>query len=401
MMSVGVDLDLLTRAVTGRGESIFGPAMQQIQGRLEEQYSGSSVLVTGGAGFIAGQTLRQLLPMRPAKMVVADTSENSLAELVRDLRSSGSVPAGVALEPRLVDVTGPMIDRLCADEGPFDVVLAFAAAKHVRTERDPVSALHMVNVNVNGTLRSVRAAKAQNPEAAVFVVSTDKAADPASLMGASKRLMEMVVLGSYPDATTTRFANVAFSSGSLLESWLLRLSRRQVLPVPADTRRFFVSPKESGQLCAIASAAPPGGVVVPESGLVGSVELLDALLRVLDSLDVRASVIEQGPVREGAGDLDVTTESWPVLLTPRDTAGEKGAEVFVGDDESSDAWLPGLRLVHTESNVEEAVDVAGWIARQLEDPIGGASLHDIETALARAIPNLHHVSGTSRLDDRV
>ena len=154
----------------------------------------------------------------------------------------------------------------------------FAAAKHVRTERDPVSVLQMLNVNINGTLRSVEAVMSGNPEARVFVVSTDKAADPASLMGASKRLMEMVILGSYPQATTTRFANVAFSSGSLLESWLLRLARRQVLPVPADTRRFFVSPQESGQLCAIASAAPPGGVVVPEPGLIGSVDLLDALL---------------------------------------------------------------------------------------------------------------------------
>ena len=124
-MSAGADLDLLARAVTGRESSIFAPAMQEMRGRLEEQYAGASVLLTGGAGFIAGQTLRQLLPLRPGKVVVADTSENSLAELVRDLRSSGSVPAGVALEPRLVDVTGPMIERLCAEEGPFDVVLGF------------------------------------------------------------------------------------------------------------------------------------------------------------------------------------------------------------------------------------------------------------------------------------
>jgi FlaA1/EpsC-like NDP-sugar epimerase len=400
-MSAGADLDLLARAVTGRESSIFAPAMREMRGRLEEQYAGASVLLTGGAGFIAGQTLRQLLPLRPGKVVVADTSENSLAELVRDLRSSGSVPAGVALEPRLVDVTGPMIERLCADEGPFDVVLGFAAAKHVRTERDPVSVLQMLNVNINGTLRSVQAVMSGNPDARVFVVSTDKAADPASLMGASKRLMEMVILGSYPQATTTRFANVAFSSGSLLESWLLRLARRQVLPVPADTRRFFVSPQESGQLCAIASAAPPGGVVVPEPGLIGSVELLDALLAVLDSLDVKASVIDEMSVREGGGGFIAREEAWPVLLTPRDTAGEKEVEVFVGSQESARAWLPGLDLVESEFSVEEATIAAGWVGRQFENPVPGASLKEIEERLARSIPNLRHVAGSSRLDDRV
>jgi FlaA1/EpsC-like NDP-sugar epimerase len=294
-----------------------------------------------------------------------------------------------------------MIERLCADEGPFDVVLGFAAAKHVRTERDPVSVLQMLNVNINGTLRSVQAVMSGNPDARVFVVSTDKAADPASLMGASKRLMEMVILGSYPQATTTRFANVAFSSGSLLESWLLRLARRQVLPVPADTRRFFVSPQESGQLCAIASAAPPGGVVVPEPGLIGSVELLDALLAVLDSLDVKASVIDEMSVREGGGGFIAREEAWPVLLTPRDTAGEKEVEVFVGSQESARAWLPGLDLVESEFSVEEATIAAGWVGRQFENPVPGASLKEIEERLARSIPNLRHVAGSSRLDDRV
>ncbi|HYN36485.1 MAG TPA: polysaccharide biosynthesis protein, partial [Actinomycetota bacterium] len=320
---------------------------------------------------------------------------------VRALRSSGSVPAGVVLEPRLVDVTGPMIDRLCVDEGPFDVILGFAAAKHVRTERDAVSVLQMLNVNINGTLRSVQAVVSQNPDAAVFVVSTDKAADPASLMGASKRLMEMVVLGSYPHATTTRFANVAFSSGALLESWLIRLARRQVLPVPADTRRYFVSPEESGQLCAIASVAPAGGVVVPQPGLVGSVELLDALLAVLDSIGVRATVINEGSVREGAGELEISEDRWPVLLTTRDTAGEKGAEVFVGERESARTWLPGLELIDSDFDAAEALEVAHWISRQFEDPVPGASLDEIEERMAKSIPNMQHVAGSARLDDRV
>jgi hypothetical protein len=142
-------------------------------------------------------------------------------------------------------------------------------------------------------------------------------------------------------------------------------------------------------------------VVVPEPGLIGSVELLDALLAVLDSLDVKASVIDEMSVREGGGGFIAREEAWPVLLTPRDTAGEKEVEVFVGSQESARAWLPGLDLVESEFSVEEATIAAGWVGRQFENPVPGASLKEIEERLARSIPNLRHVAGSSRLDDRV
>lgn len=389
------DLDALARAVTGRDTSVFEPALEAMAETIRGTYRGARVLVTGGAGFIGGQTLRLLLALEPAKVVVADTWENGLAELVRDLRSEGAVRPGTVFEPRLVDVTSPLLDRLVLEEGPFDAVLAFAAAKHVRTERDPVSALHMLDVNINGTFRALAAAAAAAPGCRLFMVSTDKAADPSSLMGASKRVMEEHVRAQLPDVTTTRFANVAFSSGSLLESWVIRLGRGHVLPVPADTERFFVRPLEAGQLCLLASVAPPGSVVVPSEGTVESVDLTEALERMLRSLDLpwrRVSADEAvghddgGPVR--------------VLVTERDTAGEKPAETFVGAAETQVPWLPAVDRIATTPPRPACADVARWVQEAVR-AVPGPGADEILDRVAAALPEFHHVTSTRRLDDRI
>lgn len=390
------DLDTLARAVTGRAESVFDPALTALSDEIRRAYHGSTILITGGAGFIGGQTLRLLLALEPARVVVADTWENGLAELVRDLRSEGAVREGTLLEPRLVDVTGPLIDRVVRDDGPFDAVLAFAAAKHVRTERDAVSALHMLSVNVNGTYRALRAAAAANPECRLFMVSTDKAADPSSLMGASKRVMEEYVRDELPNVTTTRFANVAFSSGSLLESWVIRLGHGHVLPVPADTTRFFVRPLEAGQLCLLASVAPPGSVVVPSEGVIDEVELTVALERMLASLDLPWRRVEPD---EAVGRL-VDDSSVRVLVTARDTAGEKAAEVFVGAGEQRVGWLPAVDLIAPTPPRAACAEIALWI-----DPatraVPGPGIEEILERVHAAIPEFHHVTSDRRLDDRI
>jgi FlaA1/EpsC-like NDP-sugar epimerase len=394
--ATGYDLDSLSRAVTGRDTSVFADALAAISEDVRSAYHGATVLITGGAGFIGGQTLRLLLALGPRKVVIADTWENGLAELVRDLRSEGAVPQGTVLEPRLVDVAGPLLRRVVLEEGPFDAVLAFAAAKHVRTERDAVSALHMLNVNINGTHRPLEAALEANPACRLFMVSTDKAADPSSLMGASKRVMEELVRGALPTVTTTRFANVAFSSGSLLESWVIRLGHGHVLPVPADTTRFFVRPVEAGQLCLIASVAPPGSIVVPSEGAVGEVELTVALERMLGSMGVTSRRVEPSEAEGQSSDRSVAR----VLVTARDTAGEKAAEVFVGAAERQEAWLPGIDRIVSAPPSAAAVDVARWVQESLS-ALPGPTLDEVIGHVQAAIPEFHHVMSNRRLDDRI
>ncbi|MGV1004085.1 MAG: polysaccharide biosynthesis protein [Candidatus Nanopelagicales bacterium] len=391
----GADLDQLTTYITGRAEPVFGEAFAAEQKRLDQRYRRARILITGGAGFIASHTLRKLLAFEPDLVCVADTNENALAELVRDLRGSGLVGARTRLEPRLVDVRTPLFSRMVREIGPFDSLLAFAAAKHVRSERDAVSGLHMLDTNVNGTLRAVEAVLAGNGDAAIFVVSTDKAADPSSLMGASKRAMEMAVLGNYPVATSTRFANVAFSSGSLLENWLIRLARKQVLPVPDSTERFFVSPGEAGQLCALASVAPAGSIVVPAPGAVNSADLRAALGRLLEGLGVPFT-----QVWDEATLAQYPSTQTTVLITPRDTAGEKAAEVFLGLHERARDWLPNLSLISGEHDGTAGRALGSWIADSVQ-AMPGPALPEVMDVVATLVPGFHHVNSAKRLDDRI
>lgn len=397
-MNSTIDVNDAAIAVTGRQESLFADAMGELSLDLASLYGGARILVTGGAGFIAGQTIRTILPWEPAKLVVADTNENALAEVVRDLRSSGAIAGTTDFAPRLVDATSPLVHRLVADEGPFDVVLAFAAAKHVRSERDPVSALHMLNINVNGTTNAVDAVVERNADARVFVVSTDKAADPGSLMGASKRLMELAVFAQHPGATTARFANVAFSAGSLLESWLIRLGRGQILPVPADTERYFVSPLESGQLCTIAAAAPAGAIVVPDPSSIVPTELREALDRLLAAQGLVPEYHEGGEPE----DARPSDGRYPVLVTPRDTPGEKQTEVFCGADESIEKWITNLdRVVAPTSGAAAAREFGRWVAANVAEPMPGPSLDDLKAGMAQVLPNMKLVGGSGGLDQRI
>jgi len=392
------DVDRLAAAVTGRSESLFRDALARQWEALEQRIAGRTVLVTGAGGFIATQTLRVLLSLQPANLVLVDMDENRLAELIRTLRTEHLVPAGTRVEPRLVDITTPLFDRLLDAVPEVDTCLQFAAAKHVRTERDEVSLLRMLHVNINGTLRVTRAMQERNPSAGMFVVSTDKAADPSSFMGASKRLMEIGVLGIDPAATTTRFANVAFSTGSLLESWLIRLRLGQPLAVPADTWRYFVSPQEAGQLCAIAATAPAGGIVVPDEDATGLSELRQALSRVLAQAGLEPLLLsDEAELR----DVAVSPDAYPVLVTARDTSGEKQAEKFVGAAERRSPWLPALGVVSASGDTAAAMEFAEWVDDVVGDPLRPVTMQEVAARMHAAVPEFGHVAGDKRLDDRV
>ena len=242
----------IRREVTQRAESMFLPDLTQHQSELVTAIGGKSVLVIGGAGTIGSSFIKALLPYRPAKLTVVDYSENGLTELTRDLRSSYNqhLPAHYLTYP--FDFGSDIFAKLFR-RGDFDVVACFAAHKHVRSEKDHLAIEAMVRNNVFNTQRLLSLC-AERPPQHFFCVSTDKAANPVNVMGASKKLMERVLM-SYADRykiSTARFANVAFSNGSLLFGFIHRIMKRQPLSSPADVRRYFVSPIESGQLCLLA-----------------------------------------------------------------------------------------------------------------------------------------------------
>lgn len=392
---------LATRLV-GRQESQYAAALDALDEPLRAAVEGRRILVLGAAGFIARQTLSVLLRYRPAYVGLVDISENGLAELIRWLRASDAVPPGTTVDPWLADIGGPTFIRLVRSLGQVDRVLNFAAVKHVRSERDVPSLLRMLEVNLLGVHSSAVAIAEQNPGTPQFVVSTDKAADPSNFMGASKRAMEIVLASLETPATTARFANVAFSSGSLLESWLMRLGERQPLVVPESTWRYFVTPQEAGQLCAAASVAPPQSAVIPQFTSPDLILLEDALrstleffgldpVRVFDLDEARAR-IKHSAIGEG---------SYPYFVTPLDTAGEKSAEQLLGVDEQATPWQTGLDIMPMTGDADGANDLIAWLTTMISNPESDVSTQEIGSRLSAVVPNFNHRGGTSRLDDRV
>jgi len=239
--------------ITNRKESFFVNDLEKYKQQLTDAISGKSVLVIGGAGTIGSSYIRSVLKYNPKRLYVVDISENGLTELTRDLRSTlgGYVPEDYKTYP--INFNDSVFYRLLENEGPFDIVANFAAHKHVRSEKDHYSITALLENNVIRAEKFMSVLK-QRPPQHFFCVSTDKAANPVNIMGASKKIMEEMIMAyaNYFPITTARFANVAFSNGSLLDGFIQRLMKRQPFSVPTDVKRYFVSPDESGQICMLA-----------------------------------------------------------------------------------------------------------------------------------------------------
>ncbi len=342
-MSTGrSDLRPLDQHVIGRATSFFRDDLENSADELRDLIGDSRILIIGGAGSIGSRTLHTILGFRPAVVHVVDHNENGLAELVRDIRSSPDVvqPRGFLTMP--FDFGGdPFRLWMAAHAIDYDYVLNFAALKHVRTEKDPFSILAMLETNVVHLDGLSRVFEGRTPPRRVFSVSTDKAANPSSMMGATKRIMEHALFepthpwGPTTELSSARFANVAFSNGSLLQSWENRLAARQPLACPDQCRRFFVSLDESGHLCTLVGFVGRDRTV--------AVPALDPAEHLVLMSDVAARFLEfHGLEAKFTTDPDEALRTveqlraagrWPVLLTPLDTGGEKPYEEFVGDGE--------------------------------------------------------------------
>ena len=238
-----------TLELIGRSKNLFTKDLKKYEKELNEKVSSSKFLVIGGAGSIGQAVTKEIFNRNPRKLHVVDISENNMVELVRDIRSSEGYISG-EFKTFTLDVGSYEYDAFIKADGKYDYVLNLSALKHVRSEKDPFTLMRMVEVNILNTIKTIDQARS-NGTKKYFCVSTDKAANPVNMMGASKRIMELFLMRESRsiDISTARFANVAFSDGSLLHSFSQRIQKKQPIVAPNDIKRYFVTRQESGELC--------------------------------------------------------------------------------------------------------------------------------------------------------
>jgi FlaA1/EpsC-like NDP-sugar epimerase len=397
--------EFIAKHVTFRSESMFAADLAAHDEQLRAGIAGKSVLVIGGAGTIGASFIRALLKYEPSRLCVVDISENGLTELTRDLRSTAGqfVPDDFVTYP--ISFGDPVFERMLAASGPFDIVAHFAAHKHVRSEKDRYSIEAMLQNNVANTVHLLDLLLASPPEH-FFCVSTDKAANPANVMGASKKLMEeaMLAYAELLPATTARFANVAFSNGSLPAGFLERIARNQPLSAPSDVRRYFVSPDESGELCLLACiTGEPADIFFPrleEPKMLTFAAIADALLAELGYEPDRCATEEEA--RQKAARRDPADATWPVYYFESDTSGEKSFEEFHTADEVVDLQRFEALGVVKASAVRDVADIRSTVdelhALFAQPELPKEAIVDV---LARLVPTFHHVETGKSLDSKM
>ncbi|WP_420963069.1 polysaccharide biosynthesis protein [Brucella sp. IR073] len=334
----------LAEIATGRPESLFAPDIEKNRHLLSDAIRGTRILAIGAAGSIGSQTVLTLSRYRPRSLHVVDQNENGLAEFVRQFRSSPATADVADMRTMPLDYGSVAMERLLEHEGPYDLIFNFAAIKHVRSEKDEYSILQMLDTNIVKQARLMRWIAAYSKNARYFSVSTDKAANPSSFMGATKRIMEHVMFADDYTAdltgpvTSARFANVAFSNGSLLESFQNRFRRREPIACPKGIRRYFVSLAESGEICTLAGLLIQNRHVAvpkldPETNLVELEKIAERFIR-HHGYEPTVMTDEAEAKAKCAG--EIAAGRWPLILTAGDTAGEKPYEEFIAEGESAE-----------------------------------------------------------------
>lgn len=322
----------------GRNSELFSLDISSKETELSKTVSVSSFLIIGGAGSIGQAVTKEIFKRNPLKLHVVDISENNMVELVRDLRSSYGYIDG-DFQTFALDIGSIEYDAFIEADGKYDYVLNLSALKHVRSEKDPFTLMRMIDVNIFNTEKTIKQSIAKGSKK-YFCVSTDKAANPVNMMGASKRIMEMFLTkySSQIPISTARFANVAFSDGSLLHGFNQRIQKRQPIVAPNDIKRYFVTPKESGELCLMSSIFGENrDVFFPKLNQdLHLITFADIAIRYLEVLGYKPYLCQsEEEARQMIASLP-ENGMWPCLFTNSDTTGEKDFEEFFTDKEVVD-----------------------------------------------------------------
>ena len=321
----------ISQFITKRAASMFLPDIEANKEALACEIEGKSVCVIGGAGSIGASFIKSVLCFKPGKLVVVDLNENSLAELVRDIRSTGGLYCPNELRCYTLNFADPIFARIFREEKGFDIVANFSAHKHVRSEKDKYSVQALIENN-DIKAKQLLDLLCEYPPKHFLCVSTDKAANPVNIMGASKRLMEDLIM-AYSDkfpVTTARFANVAFSNGSLPLSFLDRLMHKQPMVAPTDVKRYFVSPEESGQICMLACVLGRSGEIffpkLGEEQMITFSSICDKFIEANGLTKIEFD--NDNDAKRFAAEMPDDSKVWPVVYSKSDTTGGKSFEEF-------------------------------------------------------------------------
>lgn len=389
-------------AITGRKDTLLAKDLLKYHDAIDKEINGKSVLVIGGAGTIGASFIKALLKYRPAKLVVVDINENGLTELVRDCRSRTDITLPDNFKSYPVNFGDAVFTKIFKHEAPFDIVANFAAHKHVRSEKDAFSIEAMFENNVLKA-KKLLDLLLDHPPQHFFCVSTDKAANPVNIMGASKKLMEEVILAYSNDlpVTTARFANVAFSNGSLLAGFIERVMKQQPLSCPSDVKRFFVSPQESGEICLLACVLGKSGeIFFPKLHADDMVNFADIAKRFIVQLGFEPDICnDETTARDKAS--NPVAGKYPVYFFRSETSGEKLYEEFYTDNE--ELLLDRFDALGVIKNApRRKKEDLNKIINEVETMFASElTKEDIVSLLNKLLPDFKHIETGLSLDQKM
>ena len=391
--------------VTFRKESMFLADIEANRDRLSAEIKDKSVCVIGGAGSIGSSFIKAVLPFKPSKLIVIDLNENGLAELTRDLRSTYGMYVPAEYRAYTLNFADPIFFFFFREEKGFDILANFSAHKHVRSEKDKYSVQALIE---NNDIKAKRLLDllAVYPPKHFFCVSTDKAANPVNIMGASKRIMEDMIMAYTTKfkVTTARFANVAFSNGSLPDGWINRVDKKQPLAAPNDVKRYFVSPEESGQICMLACILGKNGEIffpkLGEEQMLTFSSICDKF--VADMGAEKEEFSNDEDAKRFAKEMPFGSKKYPVVYFKSDTTGEKAYEEF---------YVPGEKL---DMNRFKSLGVIEEVAKRPMNEIDGFfaemehifakadfTKEEVVKAIKKFIPNFEHEEKGKNLDQKM